>query len=198
MIHAIVGRHREGLDRLENMWKDPKALFYGNKIPNVKKGVSSVFLAGPTSRDAVPDYMWRKDAHHFLRTIGFTGLIFVPEPRGDSYLTKRSSSADFTEGDSIYAWEHRGLVKATHRVFWIPRNKQQLLGLTTNREIGQWMVRAQHNKKVSSTLFIGWPKEAVSMGSFAFELESSGVGYKEGQHFSSLDTLCTALVSTVV
>ena len=196
MIHAIIGRHREGLDRLEKMWKDPKVLFYGDSIPKKRKSVCSIFLAGPTSRDAVPDYMWRKDAVHFLRVNGFTGLIFIPEPRGDSYLAERSEF-DFTDSQVIYKWEHRGLKQATHRVFWIPRNKQQLLGLTTNREIGQWLGRAEYDQTISKSLFIGWPKNAVNMGSLAFELESSGVGYKQGKYFTSLLELCKQLVSVV-
>lgn len=191
-LKGPITRHKEGLDRLLAMWLDPKVLFYGDKIPGDEDLDPVVFLAGPTSRDAIPDYIWRKDAVHFLRQYGFKGYILVPEPRGYSNLAEERKE-DFTDAQLIYEWEYEGLQQATHRVFWIPRNKEQLLALTTNREIGQWMGRAENNPIISDNLYIGWPDNAIKMGSLKFELNKSRVGAKEGDHFCSLEELCKAV-----
>lgn len=194
-LSQTVAKHREGLDRLLAMWLDPDVLFYEDDIPekNFDHPHPSVFLAGPTSRHGIPDYMWRKDAVHYLRSYGYWGKIYVPEPRGYSYLADERSD-DFTNAHKIYWWENRGIRQATNVVVWIPRDKQQLLGLTTNREVGQLMGRAEFDKDLSDHLWIGWPKEAEHMGSLNYELSQAGVGAKKGEHFNSLEDLCKEIV----
>lgn len=192
-LSQTIALHREGLERLLSMWLDPKVLFYEDPVPEQETS-SAIFLAGPTSRHGIPDYMWRKDAVHFLRRYGYSGKILVPEPRGYSYLAKERPD-DFTDAQKIYQWEYAGLKRATHRVFWIPRNKEQLLGLTTNREIAQWMGRAENSKKISASLYIGWPDDAAKTGSLNFELQQSKVGIKKGEHFRSLEELCKELAA---
>lgn len=191
-LSAVVDLHMEGLRRLRAMWLDTKVLFYEDEVPEKREDL--IFLAGPTSRDGIPDYMWRKDAVHFLRLYGYEGRILVPELRGYSYLAERSKD-DFTDTDTIIRWEHVALKNASHRVFWIPRNREQLLGLTTNREISQWMGRAESNESISESLFIGWPHDAVNMASMDFELQESRVGRKKGGHYTSLEALCKELAS---
>lgn len=195
-LREVISRHEEGLRRLEKMWNDPKVLFYEDSIP--KHPTKSVFLFGPTSRDGVPDYMWRKDQVFFLRHFGFKGIIFVPESRGYSYLV-RKGEVDFTDSQKIYTWEHDAGIIATYKSVWIPRNTQQLLALTTNRELGQLLGRAEYDKKLSDNLFIGWPEDAVKMGSMNYELIKARVGCRGGSHFKTLEDLCReiAVVSAI-
>ena len=193
-LSNTIDLHEEGLKRLRRMWLDPKVLFYEDKIPRGSSDEKTVFLAGPTSRDGIPDYMWRKDAVHFLRVHGCTGNILVPEPRGYSYLAEDCED-DFTDAERIYEWEHEGIRNATYPIVWIPRNMQQLLGLTTNREIGQLMGRAEHETLLSKNLFIGWPQSAKKIGSLEFELRKAEVGFLKGEHFTSLEELCKEIGS---
>lgn len=189
----------QGLSRLRNMWLDPKVLFYDNLLPEMFTTLCpAVFLAGPTSRDGIPDYMWRKDAIHYLRSNGYDSYILVPEHRGQSYLSHDASGDDFTDTVDVHQWEYDGLWRATYRLFWIPRNLQQLLGITTNREFAQWTARAESSPEISRSLFIGWPDDAKKMGSMRFELEKSNVGHKKGDHFTSLEELCKKLASEAV
>lgn len=193
-LSSTVDLHMEGLRRLRNMWLDENVLCYEDGVPEKRHGDPMIFLAGPTSRDGMPDYKWRKDAVHYLRLYGYSGNILVPEPRGYSYLADMDND-DFTVSEKIYQWEYDGIRRATCLVFWIPRNMEQLLGITTNREFGQALVRAEHDIEFSRRLYIGWPANAKKMGSHNFELMRAKVGRKEGDHFTSLEELCKDLAS---
>jgi len=93
----------------------------------------SVFLAGPTVRGNQP-YLtsWRFEAIEEFKKNGFDGILVVPE------------FPDKTESDKgkrwIPEWEHTGLRLSTVIMFWVPRTRE-LIGLTTNHEIGYWMAR---------------------------------------------------------
>lgn len=105
----------------------------------------SVFLAGPTPRSAdVPS--WRPEALRLLEAGGFTGDVYVPEPRDGKW------AEDYTHQ---IEWEHEGLQKASLILFWIPRNMVTLPGLTTNIEWGMWV----GTRKV----VLGSPPEAEHM-----------------------------------
>ena len=194
-ISSVIDLHANGLCRLKAMWEDERALFYDDKIGHSLDQLrrqGAVFLGGPTSRDAIPDYLWRKDAHHYLRTAGFDGFIIAPEFRGQSYLLNTFKD-DFTSSDFVHKWERVGLRHSKYRVFWVPRNREQLLGLTTNRELGQWMAIAENDKRVSERLFIGWSDNAISMGSVEYEIGTSHVGHallNGANHYTSLEELC--------
>lgn len=90
--------------------------------------VKSIFLAGPTPRTSSVD-SWREDALKILRTQGFDGTIFVPEPRDGIF------SQSYT--DQIQ-WEDEALNRADCILFWVPRDMVTLPGLTTNHEHGEW------------------------------------------------------------
>ena len=197
---TAIDKHIEGLRRLNKMWLDPKVLFYDDNIEDYlerMKNEGAVVLAGPTSRDAIPDYLWRKDAHHYLRASGFEGFIIVPEFRGQSYL-QNTFKDDFTSSEFVRHWERTGLRHSQYRMFWIPRNREQLLGLTTNRELGQWIAFAENDLEVSKRLFIGWPDGTPNMGSLEFEIHTSKVGdcRNDGEvnikfcHYSGLKLMC--------
>jgi len=89
---------------------------------------ASIFLAGPTPRDAsVPS--WRPEALALLRAKGFTGTVFVPEPE------KRLFDESFAYEAQV-EWETRALARADVIVFWIPRRVVGMPALTTNDEWG--------------------------------------------------------------
>jgi nucleoside 2-deoxyribosyltransferase len=106
----------------------------------------SIFLAGPTPRDAnTPS--WRPEAVAKLARMGFRGTVFVPEhPSGglppDSY-------------DAQISWEWAALDQATVVVFWVPRELATLPGFTTNVEFGYLAA--------SSKLILGFPDSADKM-----------------------------------
>ncbi len=200
-ISTAIKKHTHGLERLRNIWRDEKVLFYDDNISDYlerMKSEGAVFLAGPTSRDAIPDYLWRKDAHHFLRASGFDSFIIVPEFRGQSNL-QNTFKHDFTSSSFVHDWERVGLRNSQYRLFWIPRNREQLLGLTTNRELGQWMALAESNKEISERLFIGWPSSATNMGSIDFEIKTSKIGHSmlsDITHYVGLEALCNNVSET--
>jgi hypothetical protein len=153
------------LDRISAMLADNDVHMYDHPdLPSAEYGAmyGSVFLAGPTSRECIAEYNWRSDAVYYLRKQGFKGVIFVPEP-GKAGI---AHSGDFTEKEFIHSWESTRLLSATYVVFWIPRNKHELLGLNTNLEFGIWLGKLSHlpQEERVRKLFIGWPDTAERMG----------------------------------
>lgn len=89
--------------------------------------VKSIFLAGPTPRDAVTP-SWRPEALKLLAQVGFTGQVIVPEPRDGRW------SEEIIAGQ--IAWEWEGLATATVVAFWVPRDLATMPAFTTNIEFG--------------------------------------------------------------
>lgn len=88
----------------------------------------SIFLAGPTPRDAhTPS--WRREALRQLDGLGYTGHVFVPEDRVGGF------HGDYT--DQV-EWETDALKMADVIAFWIPRDMANMPALTTNVEWGTW------------------------------------------------------------
>ena len=90
-----------------------------------------IFLAGPTVRGNQPHLTsWRFSAIDEFEKQGFDGALIIPE-----FVSK-------TESDKgkkwIPLWEYNGLKKADCILFWVPRTRE-LIGLTTNWELGYWM-----------------------------------------------------------
>ena len=120
---------QEMLDFTCAMWDDPLVYCYQN-LELVPKEMSSVFLAGPSSRDDVLVFKWRSYAHHYLRQAGFRGIIVVPEPRNNDWSFKE------TFPTTIVDWEAKRLLSVDIGAFWIPRHPIQLPGRVTNTELG--------------------------------------------------------------
>ena len=91
----------------------------------------SIFLAGPTPRDA-DTKSWRPEALRLLREGGFDGTVFVPE--------NSDGSASFTY-DGQVEWELQALNSATVILFWVPRAMANMPALTTNIEFGHFIAR---------------------------------------------------------
>ena len=105
-----------------------------NDVSNANKdGRQSIFLAGPTVRGNQPHLIsWRFEAIEMFKQKGFNGSIILPE-----FTSK-------TESDKgkkwVPLWERNGLINCDTILCWIPRTRE-LIGLTTNWEIGYWMGR---------------------------------------------------------
>lgn len=115
---------------------------YSNQpIENIYE--KSAFLVGPTPRSKdVPS--WRPIALEYLKD-KFDGVILVPEPEGGER---------FPGYDNQISWEYHYLNACDAIIAWVPRNMENMIGLTTNCEIGYWL--AKNPKK----LYYGRPDGA--------------------------------------
>ena len=95
----------------------------------IMKGEKSIFLAGPTPRgkDIIS---WRNEAIKILESLGFDGIVYVPE------YSSWKPKADYVDQAM---WERVGLSNATIIVFWIPRHLPDMPAFTTNVEFGYWL-----------------------------------------------------------
>lgn len=89
----------------------------------------SIFLAGPTPRDK-NIISWRNDATSKLESLGFDGVVYVPEYEG------LQAKEDYTDQAM---WERKALFEATVIMFWIPRELPNMPAFTTNVEFGYWL-----------------------------------------------------------
>ncbi len=186
---AYLNPHRRLLGMLKDMWEDPTVQLYNDdKMPirhmELERG-DSVFLAGPTSRNQILEYNWRCEAVTLLRSYGFRGWIFCPEPRG------LELSGDFTERTYIHRWESDRLMNASHVAFWIPRKADELLGLNTNLELGIFLGIAIAKHRDGQKLFVGRPSNAERMGLPNHYAQIAGV-----EIHSELRDLCKAIADT--
>ena len=91
-----------------------------------------IFLAGPTVRGNQPHLQpsWRFAAIAMFKENEFKGTLIAPE------------FTDLTASDKnrydLPLWEYEGLKCADRILFWIPRTRE-LIGLTTNFELGYWL-----------------------------------------------------------
>ncbi len=88
----------------------------------------SLFLAGPTPRDAWVS-SWRPEALAILEASGYDGVVFVPEARDGKWAKGYEDQVE---------WEEKHLNMADCIVFWVPREMNTMPALTTNTEWGVW------------------------------------------------------------
>jgi hypothetical protein len=115
-----------------------KEIRYETNIHTLKFDVPSIFLAGVTVRGNQTHLTsWRFEAIELFKSKGFDGNLIIPE------------FIDKTESDKyrydLPVWENCGLSNSHVIMFWIPRTRE-LIGLTTNFEMGYWMAR--HRRKL--------------------------------------------------
>lgn len=147
---------REQLVWLEAMWLDPKVQCY-NDAEMPMNAFPSVFLNGPTSRRQILEFNHRCLTVRFLRGAGFTGWIYVPEPRG------QEDPGDFTEKAYIHRWESTRRLTTTCNSIWVPRDSGELLGLNTNFEWGFNVAQMMYGQ-TGQSMVVGWPEDAERMG----------------------------------
>lgn len=144
----------------------------------------AIFLAGPTPRkpqplsDLVePTPSWRPEALKVLETLGYDGVVFVPEPR----------SGDWAENyDDQASWEQRSIKMSDTTVFWVPRNLTDMPALTTNVEFGR---KVDHYN-----LVLGAPPNAEKIRYLEW-LGSHATRGNFVRHFTLEDTLRAAIAS---
>ena len=141
----------------------------GEPIPS--KFSKSVFLAGPTPRDAnVPS--WRPEALQLLAAKGYDGVVFVPESR------------DGVRPDYVaqMKWEQDSQNCSDLILFWIPRDMKTMPALTTNTEFGIWA------SLDPARLFVGAPPQAAHV---SYQLKHAAAS--DIPVFEDLDSLTTAV-----
>jgi len=95
-----------------------------------------VFLAGPTVRGNQTHLTsWRREAELEFQKQGFSGTLILPEFES---VTESDKGKEW-----IPLWEFQGLMLCDHILFWLPRTRE-LIGLTTNFEIGYWIARERN------------------------------------------------------
>ena len=119
-------------------------IFSQEKIPKNKK---SIFLAGPTPR-VKHGRSWRPRMIIELESYKEDINIFVPE------FKKTIVKEGVFEKDIQIEWEHEAMKQADIILFWIPRDNDSMLGLTTNDEFGYWKCRAPEK------IVLGVPKNS--------------------------------------
>ena len=94
----------------------------------VIKSRHSIFLAGPSPRGE-KNLSWRPQACEILNELGFDGLVYYPE-----YATE----VQFDYNKQVL-WEWEALEEAGMIFFWVPRDREKMLALTTNVEFGYYV-----------------------------------------------------------
>ncbi len=107
---------------------------------------SSIFLAGPTPRDAETP-SWRPEALQILEALNYDGKVYVPEDRNQN----RSF-----EYDHQVHWEWAALGAAPVIVFWVPRELKKMPAFVTNVEFGLYISTGK--------VLLGAPEGAAKMG----------------------------------
>jgi hypothetical protein len=113
------------------IYKNEMKTYYGTDPidPDIlKKYDTSIFLAGPTPRSKDVE-SWRPEACKILKKLGYQGLVFIPEPEGDSWPDYMGQ----------VKWEKWGLTNCDTILFWVPRNLTDMPAFTTNVEFGFYM-----------------------------------------------------------
>ena len=142
-----------------------------------------VFLAGPTVRGNQPHLTsWRFAAIEEFERQGFDGTLIVPE-----FVSKFES--DQYRYD-IPEWEFAGLKIADCIMFWIPRTRE-LIGLTTNFEIGYWMAKER------SKMVYGRPDDAYRMAYVDIMWKADAQEYNVAIDYTIHHTLETTISSSM-
>lgn len=108
-------------------------LVFSNQ-PTPLKINSSIFLAGPTPRNASAND-WRKEAIKHLKDLNYTGFVFIPCP---DFIWNNPNDNEAWDYVAQLDWEttHRNI--ADKIVFWVPRDIQGgMPAFTTNIEFGE-------------------------------------------------------------
>ena len=105
---------------------------YDHPKKKTNYSLPTIFLAGPTVREHQQHLTsWRVPAVDIFKRKKFEGNVLIPE------FLKKQEKINYKD---IIEWERNGLTNSDIIMFWIPRTKE-LIGLTTNYELGYWMGR---------------------------------------------------------
>jgi hypothetical protein len=143
--------------------------------PLPDRWAKSVFLAGPTPRDASTP-SWRPEALRILEALGYDGVVFIPEDRDHNGCAITPENYE-----PQIQWEHDALRHADVIVFWVARDLKDMPAFTTNIEWGEQFD--------SGRVALGYPKETPKMGYFRTKAKWHGVPIA----YTLEDTLTRAL-----
>ena len=129
--------------------------------PLPDRWAKSVFLAGPTPRDASTP-SWRPEALRILEALGYDGVVFIPEDRDHNGCAITPENYE-----PQIQWEHDALRHADVIVFWVARDLKDMPAFTTNIEWGEQFD--------SGRVELGYPKETPKMGYFRTKAKWHGV-----------------------
>ncbi len=192
-LSKIVDQHREGLNRLLAMWLDPEVLFYDDTVDK-KEQKPKILLHGPNSPEGITDYMWSRDAVHYLRKYGFQGTIFIPCYRGASSLAPPEELDFSTESlDKSNRWWKSAMLMSNAIVFWVPYWHEFSRHTGINRTYFEWEEKAKHDEVTSQKLFIGSEGGNMMKCRDGAELKESGAGLRKRERFTDLKKLCQTL-----
>lgn len=174
------------LDLTCAMWDDPLVYMYQNS-ELVENSPKTIFLAGPSSREDVLEFKWRSFAVHYLRQRGFTGVIYVPEPRENDWAFKETFEGQIVE------WESKRILSSSKVLVWIPRHQTQLPGRVTNTEIGVLIGMAIVDpERFLSRFDFGYPPNAWKVKS-----ETHWAGLAGKKPFHDLEVMCNNTVGVL-
>lgn len=149
-----------------------EVLYTGDDLKKIKG--PSVFLAGPTPRDANTE-SWRPALINKLREAGFKGTVITPETEvfKDEY-----------DYDAQVEWEDSGLNKSSLIAFWVPRELKSMPGFTTNIEFGEWMK--------SGKVILGNPPNAEKMNYLRYKARKFNI-----PTFDSVESMCEHIIKVL-
>ena len=94
-ITEYIETRRRLLDLLFTMWFDPLVQCYNDKekpTEEDERRLTSIFLAGPTSRNQILEYNWRCEAVAYLREAGFVNIQFKGTAAARSVISANVAS----------------------------------------------------------------------------------------------------------
>ena len=145
------------------MYPDELKIIYSDSESKPVTSPMSLFLAGPTPRDADTE-SWRPQAIEYLRKINFKGYVYVPE--------KENGWDKTFEYKEQIEWEESALIKSGVILFWIPRELEKMPAFTTNIEWGVWSDRKPRK------LVLGAPEDAPKMDYMRYYADKLGIPNK--------------------
>lgn len=160
---------------------------YETEIGAIKRDAPIIFLAGPTVRGH-QTYLgdsWRMEAITLFDKHGFSGTLILPE-----FSNKFESDKGRYD---LPVWENAGMELANTILFWVPRTRE-LIGLTTNFELGYWMARER--KKI----VYGRPDDAYRIDYLDILWKLDADRYRPFLEPERLpnDEICNTLESTII
>jgi len=141
-----------------------KIVYSGENPPSAYR--KSIFLTGATPRNTKTK-SWRPDALKILGSLGYNGVVFVPEFRNAACAKPPKEWTYEKQCD----WEHKYLDAADIILFWVPRKLRTMPAFTTNVEFGLYAN--------SGKIVFGAPKNAHKMSYLKFASEKLMIPYSE-------------------
>jgi hypothetical protein len=155
-----------------------KSLYYDD--PLEPPMLQSIFLAGPTARDART--AWRLEALAMFEARGFRGTAILPEFRDGTFDARVPARFGAPPSPlpsmratsfNILAWETTGIEHASVVLFWMPfaldSGPDSLPGFTTRAEVSRELARD------ATRLALGMPAGALSGGHIRYHAFRAGV-----------------------